>query len=272
MPNNTVLIHQLLTKKLQTTKLLNRIAAGFLLLTLLGCTPKRNISKVKIEEPVTSDIDILNKQLQDHAPSYKWLVTQGELNYNDGLNDNTVNLSMRNRRDSLIWASGNLLIEAVRILINKDSAIILNRLQKNYTVYPISDLNKLLAMNDLNLHAVQNLLQGLPPFGINQKSKLDLKEKIYHIVNQQATYREEILIPADILRMTQYRYERNTTEYVLVNYSDFRAVGNQVLPNKIEMEVHTPDKIHIILNVSDYSLEQNDDAPFYIPANYTKVK
>jgi hypothetical protein len=251
---------------------LNKAGFSLLLLIVLGCTPKRNISKVKIEEPVANDIDVLNGQISAHAPAYPWLVTQGELEFNDGTNDNTVNLSMRNRQDSVIWASANLLIEAVRLLVNKDSAIILNRLQKNYSVYPVNSLNEVLAIDNLNLHAVQNLLQGLPPFGINNKSSLVLKDNIYQVTNQQATYREEITIPANILRMTRYRYERNATQYVLVNYSDFKSVGNQVLPNKIDMEVHTPDKIHIILNVSDYSLQQSDDAPFYIPESYTKVK
>jgi hypothetical protein len=72
--------------------------------------------------------------------------------------------------------------------------------------------------------------------------------------------------------MTQYRYERNASEFILVTYSDFRPVGKDALPYKMDMEVHTPDKIHIILNVSDYTLQETDEAPFFIPASYTKVK
>jgi len=230
------------------------------------------VSEQPVVEPPPSDISVLKKQLNEHSPSYKWLITQGDLTYDDGTSSVTANINMRNRQDSVIWTSANVLIEAMRILVNKDSAILMNRLQKNYTVFPVSDLNKMFGINNLTLVSVQNLLRGLPPFEIEEKSKFEESMGICHLQNQQPTYKETITIDQKILRMTQYRYERNASEYVLVSYGDFKKTGNQTLPNKIDMEVHSPDKIHIILNVSDYNLQETDDAPFYIPQSYSKVK
>jgi hypothetical protein len=254
--------------------LLNNAKIPVLLFLFFGftyCVPK-HITRVKVTEPIANDLIGLKRLLKIHSPVYKWLDTQGEITYSDGTNTVTANLNMKTRKDSLIWVSGNVLIEAVRMLITRDSAVILNRLQKNYSVFPVSDLNKMLAINDLDLHSVQNLMQALPPFKLDDKSRFENKIEAYHIINQQPTYKEDITIDTRILRMTQYRYEHNATEYVLVNYSDFKQVGDQMLPNKIDMDVRTPDKIHIILNVSDYSLQQTDEASFYIPESYTKVK
>ena len=254
---------------------MNKPALLIAILLLFGftdCVPKGKITKPRGKKIVANNLAELKKQIGDNTSTYKWLSTQAAMTYDDGNSEVTANLSMRNRSDSIIWASANLLIEAARILVNKDSATILNRLQKNYSVFPVADLNKMFAINNLDLHSVQNLLRALPPFAIDDKSKFETLKDGYRLQNQQATYKEDITIDPAILRMTQYRYERNASEYVLINYSDFKEAGNQVLPNKIDIEVHTPEKIHITLNISDYSLEETNEAPFYIPDSYTKVK
>jgi len=228
------------------------------------------LSKSKPEIPAT-DITSLKESLgrQDH--NYPWLGMQASLSYDDGSNNATANLSLRNRKDSVIWASANLLIEAVRILINKDSATLLNRLQKNYSVFPVSDLSKILGIDNLDIKSVQNTLQGIPPFGINDKSTFESKDGKYLISNQQATYKETYVLSAKTLKMTEYRYERNASEYVEFHYSNYKLTANQWLPNKIEADVHSQDKIHIILDVTDYSIQATDEVPFSIPQSYTKI-
>gem|GEM_PF-3731553 len=229
-------------------------------------------SGVAANESAATDIPSLKKQLENHPQNYSWLVTDAVMDYDDGSSDITANLAIRNRKDSVIWASATKMIEAVRILFNTDSAIILNRLQRNYSVLAIQDIDKILGMNSLNFHSVQNILLGAPPFGIDDNSKFTTLKGEYHIENQTPLYKETIVIDKSILRMLQYRYEKNTREYVVINYSNFKPTGDQYLPNKIDVEIHTPDKIHITLDVSGYSLSKNEDAPFQIPASYTKAQ
>src|ERR1043165_3119069 len=64
-----------------------------------------------------------------------------------------VNVFVRMRKDSVIWLSvnGALGIEGMRVLINKDSVFILNKLDKEYQVRSIAFLQDVAAL-PLDLH------------------------------------------------------------------------------------------------------------------------
>jgi len=242
-------------------------------LILSSCgTIKGGFTGMISNQPAATDIASLKKQLDAHPAKYSWLITDAEIEYDDGSSDITANLAIRNRKDSVIWASANKMIEAVRILMNTDSATILNRLQKNYSVLTMPDLDKTLGLKGLSFNSMQNLLLAIPPFGINDNSHFLKLKDVYRIENQNGLYKEVIMVDKSLLRMVQYRYEKNITEFVVINYSNFKQTGDQYLPNIIDVEIHTPDKIHITLNVSGYSLPKNEDAPFQIPASYTKAQ
>ncbi len=221
---------------------------------------------------MANDLESFQKLLDAHNAKYTWLTTDGEVDYDDGSSEITAGISIRNRKDSVIWASANKMIEAARILLNKDSATILNRLQHNYSVVSVADFDKTLGISNLNFQSVQNLLTALPPFGIDNNSRFQVMKEFYRIENQTSVYKEIIEIDKSTLRVLQYKYEKNAHDYVLIKYSNFKEHNGEYLPNLIDIEVHTPDKIHITLNVSGYGLPKNADVPFEIPASYTKAQ
>src|SRR4029079_4865008 len=76
-----------------------------------------------------------------------------------------VNVFIRMKKDSLIWISvnGALGIEGMRVLIDKDSVRILNKLDKEYQVRSLEYLTEVAAL-PLDLHTVQQLIIGNPVF------------------------------------------------------------------------------------------------------------
>ena len=72
-----------------------------------------------------------------------------------------VNVFVRVRRDSIIWLSvnGALGIEGMRVLIDKDSVKILNKLDKEYQVRSLDYLQEVAAL-PLDLHTMQELIIG----------------------------------------------------------------------------------------------------------------
>jgi hypothetical protein len=242
-------------------------------LVLSSCASfKGGVSGLVSNQPAATDIASLKKQFDARPAKYAWLVTDAEIDYDDGSSEITANLAIRNRKDSVIWASANKMIEAVRILMNTDSATILNRLQKNYSVLTMPDLDKTLGLTGLSFTSMQNLLLAIPPFGINDNSHFLKLKDVYRVENQSPMYKEVMMIDKSTLRVLQYRYEKNIREFVVINYSNFKQTGDQYLPNIIDVEIHTPDKIHITLNVSGYSLPKYEDTPFKIPESYTKAQ
>src|SRR5678810_606150 len=76
-----------------------------------------------------------------------------------------VNVFIRMKKDSLIWISvnGALGIEGMRVLIDKDSVRILNKLDKEYQVRSLEYLTEVAAL-PLDLRTVQELIIGNPVF------------------------------------------------------------------------------------------------------------
>ena len=76
-----------------------------------------------------------------------------------------LNANMRMVKDSAVWISVNAIlgIEAMRMLITKDSVKLLNKQEKAYTARSIDYLQEVTAL-PLNLRTVQDLLIGNPVF------------------------------------------------------------------------------------------------------------
>src|SRR6185503_308534 len=76
-----------------------------------------------------------------------------------------VNVFVRMKKDSIIWVSvnGALGIEGMRVLIDKDSVHILNKLDKEYQARSIAYLQEVAGL-PLDLHTVQQLIIGNPVF------------------------------------------------------------------------------------------------------------
>jgi hypothetical protein len=76
-----------------------------------------------------------------------------------------VNVFIRMKKDSLIWISvnGALGIEGMRVLIDRDSVRILNKLDKEYQVRSLEYLTEVAAL-PLDLRTVQELIIGNPVF------------------------------------------------------------------------------------------------------------
>ena len=76
-----------------------------------------------------------------------------------------VNVFIRMKKDSVIWVSvnGALGIEGMRVLIDKDSVRILNKLDKEYQVRSLEYLQEVAGL-PLDLRTVQELIIGNPVF------------------------------------------------------------------------------------------------------------
>ncbi|RYD76778.1 MAG: DUF4292 domain-containing protein [Sphingobacteriales bacterium] len=258
---------------------MNKIPKHFLLFTymvffvgFISCKRTKNITKTETPTPTVDNLKGLREQVSALEHNYNWLRMRSDVNYKSADDNYSVNASFRIKKNELIWSSVTMLIEAARMQITNDSAVILNRLQKEYAVLKSADLQKMLAIEGLDVKALQKLLLAQPPFGIRDGSKLTNTENAYTLQFQNASYKEEMDIDAKGLYLNKYRFERNATQYITVNYSNFTQVQDKFLPQKIVFDIASPQKILITLDVSDYTFTETDDAPFSVPQGYKKSK
>ena len=106
----------------------NRLFAPVLFLLVISISScKRGLFRPVLEgESATLEINEFD---------YDYLKAKAKFRYNDGKEDLKATANFRIKKDSLIWMSisASLGIEAARVMINKDSMAIMDRLNKQYT-------------------------------------------------------------------------------------------------------------------------------------------
>jgi len=185
-----------------------------------------------------------------------------------------VNVFIRMKKDSLIWISvnGALGIEGMRVLIDKDSVRILNKLDKEYQVRSLEYLTEVAAL-PLDLHAVQQLIIGNPVFldsnivsystEENRVSLLSEGHWFRHLIsmnNNDHLVRHSKLDDVDVLR--------NRTCFL--TYSDYETDKGVKFATNRTVSVTEKTKLDVKLNFKQYAFNETLSYPFSVPKNYKK--
>lgn len=186
-----------------------------------------------------------------------------------------VNANVRMYKDSVIWVAVNALlgIDAMRLLITKDSIKLLDKLNKTYTARSVDYLQEITSL-PLNLQILQDLLIGNPVFfadhnvvsyskGNNQVSLLSvgaLFKNLLTLNEPGKTLLHSKLDDADI--------SRNRTADL--TYSDYETKKGKPFSTKRRIVVTEKNRLDIKLDFKQYEFNQDVSFPFSIPKNYDR--
>ncbi|HEV8271945.1 MAG TPA: DUF4292 domain-containing protein [Chitinophagaceae bacterium] len=185
-----------------------------------------------------------------------------------------VNVFIRMKKDSLIWISvnGALGIEGMRVLIDKDSVRILNKLDKEYQVRSLEYLTEVAAL-PLDLRTVQELIIGNPVFldtnivsystEGNKISLLSEGQWFRHLIsmnNNDHLVLHSKLDDVDILR--------NRTCFL--TYSEYETGKGVKFSTNRTISVTEKNKLDVKLNFKQYAFNETLSYPFSVPKNYKK--
>lgn len=185
-----------------------------------------------------------------------------------------VNVFVRMKYDSIIWISvnGALGIEGMRVIIDRDSVRILNKLDKEYTVRSL-DYLKEVATLPLDLHTMQQLIIGNPVFldtnfvsyttegtTISLLSEGEWFRHLISMNNNDHLVLHSKLDDRDILRnRTCFLYYTEYENNKGVNFSTNRSIS---VTDKTQLDVK--------LNFKQYAFNETLTYPFSIPKNYKR--
>lgn len=186
-----------------------------------------------------------------------------------------VNANLRMYKDSLIWASVNAVfgIEAMRMLITKDSIFLLNKLNKTYLVRSIDYLQEVTSL-PLTLSTLQNLLLGNPVFvdSANMVSYSNDNNTIA-LLSIGKTFKNLITINGNSNVLVHSKLDdidiaRSRTADL--NYDDYENKKGRSFSSKRRITVAEKNKLDISLNFKQYEFNDDVNFPFSIPKNYQK--
>ena len=220
----------------------------------------------------------LVKKLKEQNIDFEWFSGRIGLNYQSPEERFSATLKVRIRKDSMIWISGTkLAIEGVRVLITKDSLMILDRLARKYAITDIGYLGRAYNL-PTDFDALQQFLVGNPIFLDNEKN---FKSKVNGSQYILANINEQNIRTTYIMHGLEYWVEKlmlddlTTKRKVAVQYSDYELIegkGQFAFFRNIELQSKQTGLIEADFNFSRARFDEPQRMSFKVPSSYKRVE
>jgi hypothetical protein len=267
----------------------NILLAATIALVLLSCRSTRKIQtaiskKDTVASVSTSDTgqsDTLQKiatafrALTAHHLNYTTFTAKVNVDYKGGDGKNyDVNANVRMYKDSAIWINVNALlgIDAMRVLITKDSVKLLNKVNKTYTARRVEYLQEVTAL-PLDLATLQDLIIGNPVFLDSNIVSYNLNNSVISMLSLGKFFKNLVSLTETDKLMVRSKLDdadisRNRTADLV--YSDYENKKGVNFSTQRRITVTEKTQLDIKLDFKQYDFNQDVSFPFNVPKNYEK--
>ena len=250
---------------------------------LISCTSSRQIQTGNVKtdtalvgmtgEDSIAFIKNAYDSIQKNKIDFNFFSAKINVNYKDA-EDKEYNLNtfLRMKKDSLIWVSVNAVfgIEAMRLLISKDSVKILDKQNKVYTARSISYLQEVSGL-PLELQTMQDLLMGNVIFlepGITAFNKagseLSLLSIGYFFRNLAIFHATDY----NILRSRLDNVDPQSNRSADLFYNNYVNKSGVKFSETRKIIINDTKKLLLDMEFKQFDFNEELTFPFSIPANY----
>ena len=244
--------------------------------TKLSRNPKDSATVIN-NHPSTDSMDVINKtmsSLKQHYIDFKTFTGKIKVNYQDSKGkkpDLTAKVNII--RDSAIWISLTatfINIEVFRMLITKDSVILMDKQKKEYQARSIDYLQDVTDI-PFDYKTLQDLLIGNPIF-IDSNVVSYKKTETNILISTIGHYFKNLLtLSIDDGRLLHSKLDdvdiiRNRTADI--TYSDFTNANGYDFSTYREITVSEKNRLDISLYFKQYEFNKQLSISFNIPKNY----
>jgi len=185
-----------------------------------------------------------------------------------------VNAVVRMYKDSAVWLSANAVlgIEALRVLITKDSVKLLNKLDKTYSARSMDYLQEVTSL-PLDLKIVQDLLISNPIYLDSNVIAYSSSENDVSLLSISKWFRN--LLTVNLKDKSLQRSKLNDADIVRnrtaeLSYSDYETKKNVSFPTKRRISISEKKKLDIKLEFKQFTFNEDVSFPFSVPKNYKR--
>jgi hypothetical protein len=259
------------------------------IILLASCRSTRNIQTaiakkdtvVETTTVVTNKIDTAQlirdalSRLDGNRVDYTTFSAKVDVDYRGGDDKHyDVNATIRIYKDSLIWASVNAVlgIEAMRVLITKDSVFLLDKLNKTYTARSVDYLQEVTSL-PLNLSTLQNLLIGNPVFIDSVVNYTNDNNGTISLLSIGSAFKNLVTINANNNTLVHAKLDDvdiTRSRTANLSYDDYETKRGKLFSTKRRISVAEKNKLDITLNFKQVEFDQEVNFPFSVPKNYKR--
>lgn len=185
-----------------------------------------------------------------------------------------VNANIKMYKDSAIWVSANAIlgIEAMRVLVTKDSVKLLNKLEKVYTARSIEYLQEVTSL-PLNLYTLQDMIIGNPVYLDSNIVQYSNGNGVISLMSLGEFFRNLVLLNETDKRIIQSKLDDTNPLHSRTAdlwYSDYETKKGPLFATRREIAVSGKGRLEIKLDYKNYAFDEPVEFPFSIPKNYQR--
>ncbi|HET7898170.1 MAG TPA: DUF4292 domain-containing protein [Flavisolibacter sp.] len=186
----------------------------------------------------------------------------------------SVNAKVTMWKDSAIWVSANAIlgIEAMRLLVTKDSVKLLNKLEKTYAARSIGYLQEITNL-PLNLYTLQDMIIGNPVYLDSNIIRYTTNNGVINLLSLGQYFKNLITLnEADktLLHSKLDDVDPIHSRTADLSYSDYENSKGPFFSTKRQIVVSEKGRLQIKLDFKNYSFNEGVEFPFSVPKNYRR--
>ncbi len=249
----------------------NRIALLFLALIVVFSSCRKETIGFKSKKKGNINIEEID---------FDYFQARTKVRYAEGDKQVNGNANIRIKKDSVIWfsVSPSIGIEATRVMITKDTAIVINRMEKEYYVFNFEEISRYFNFR-IDYDLIQSIILGNLARPIDDDTKI-AKENEYFMIKQRSGPLDlQSFVLADNKKIeTVLINEQATSNFLTLKYSEFEETGGYLFPNVCQVNLTYKAKkgpVVTSINLEHKKAEIADKPlkfPFNIPEKYEAFK
>jgi hypothetical protein len=196
------------------------------LLLVLGAFLGACSKKTVLTTPVTP-----KSALNIEEIDFEYFHGKARMVLRDANKEREVKATIRVRKDSVIWMNFTVLgVQGGKALIDKDSITIMSNVDKEYFVFEYPELSKRFKI-DINYDIIQAAMLGNSLFRRQETDEVIPESSMFLLKQQTGDINVLTYVNGASQKIEKVEMkEGNSTNSLIINYSNFQPVGNKLFP------------------------------------------
>ncbi|RZS99247.1 DUF4292 domain-containing protein [Aquimarina brevivitae] len=245
-----------------------------LFVTVLSGCKSSNVDKAGAIDAMNSDKIISNHY--NRSFNFNTINARLKVTYDDGKKSVSPTVSLRMKKDEVIWISAKVLgITVAKAMLTPDKVTYYEKINNTYFDGSFKMIEEWLG-TDLDFYKVQQMLLGQSMFDLRgEKFKASVQNENYKLQpKKELAHFDRLLLvqPASFKMALQGISQPKENRTLQIKYPTYQKVGNQYFPKEIYIKADQAEErtlITIEYRVVDFNPEIS--FPYNIPSGYEEL-
>lgn len=223
----------------------------------------------------TESLKAIIKNYDKSTPDFNTMRGRLKCFYDDGDNQQNINISYRYENGSALWMSAKFagLFQVAKLMITPENIQFYERIDNSYFDGNFELASSFLGLQ-LSYDELQNMLlgQAIKPLEILQTDFETIGENFQLVTNYDKGLTQKLLLDSKTFKIKQQILSIGDKQIKIV-YNSYQTIDNSSFPE--EMMISAGDqnnKVNILLAYKNIKLNEDLNFPFRIPSNFSPLE